>query len=164
MLVRDGQQFKSKTKLIDKRERILQAFAAFLSDFIYHLNQRSNEGWAIMVEGARDERALRRLGYVGGLATISSFVRRGPRAFNGSRVVVLTDLDREGATLASRFARKLSHEGLEASLVERRRLKAASRGVFLHIENLSRFADSVERMNRKQEFILSQILPESKLS
>jgi len=29
---------------------------------------------------------------------------------------------------------------VRASLVERRRLKAASRGVFLHVENLSRFA------------------------
>jgi 5S rRNA maturation endonuclease (ribonuclease M5) len=65
-------------------------------------------------------------------------------AFEGSgKVVILTDLDREGAVLASRYLKALTHEGIRASLAERRRLKHASRGVFLHIENLSRFADSL---------------------
>ena len=73
--------------------------------------------------------------------TVSTLARNGAgivREMKG--VVILTDLDREGAVLASKFVKLLQHEGIPASLSERRRLKAASRGVFLHIENLGRFA------------------------
>ncbi|GEM_PF-4741520 len=67
--------------------------------------------------------------------------RSGPGALNGAKkVVILTDLDREGTILASKFVRSLGHEGVRTTLSERRRLKAASRGIFLHVENLSRFA------------------------
>ena len=121
---------------------MLQAFGAFLTEFVRDLNHRSEDGWTLLVEGKRDVKALRGLGFTGGIATISSFSRLGWRAFNGSRrVIILTDLDREGGTLAARSVKRLSHEGLAHSLAERRRLKVASRGVFLHIENLSRFAE-----------------------
>jgi 5S rRNA maturation endonuclease (ribonuclease M5) len=128
--------------MIDKRERMLQAFGAFLSDFVRDLNHRSEDGWTLLVEGKRDEMALRELGCRGRIATISSFSRLGGKTSGGSKsVIILTDLDREGGKLAARFVKKLSHDGFTPSLVERRRLKVASRGVFLHIENLSRFAE-----------------------
>jgi 5S rRNA maturation endonuclease (ribonuclease M5) len=129
--------------MIDKRQRTIDAFGNFVSDFVRDLNQLSEDGWSILVEGQRDEKALRRLGFRGHLASVSSVRRRGMGAFEDSRkVVILTDLDREGAVLASRYLKALTHEGLRTSLAERRRLKHASRGIFLHIENLSRFADS----------------------
>ena len=129
--------------MIDKRQKAIDAFGAFISDFMRDLNQISEEGWSILIEGERDEKALRRLGFRGRLVSLSSVRRRGTGAFEGSRkVVILTDLDREGAALASRYLKALTHEGIRVSLAERRRLKHASRGVFLHIENLSRFADS----------------------
>jgi 5S rRNA maturation endonuclease (ribonuclease M5) len=128
--------------MIDKRRKAIDVFGAFVSDFVRDLNQLSEEGWSILVEGQRDEKALRKLGFRGRLASISSVRRTGMGVFEDSRkVVILTDLDREGAVLASRFLKTLSHEGLHASLAERRRLKHASKGVFLHIENLSRFAE-----------------------
>ena len=127
--------------MIDKRKRVYQAFSAFLVDFIRDLNHQSEDGWSLLVEGPRDVRALRKLGYGGALVTVSSLGREGPEAFGeAGRVMILTDLDREGTVLAARFMKRLSHEGLKTSLRERRRLKAASRGVFLHVENLSRFA------------------------
>ena len=128
--------------MIGKRKKAIDVFGAFISGFVRDLNQLSEEGWSILVEGQRDEKALRKLGFRGPLASISSVRRRGMGAFEDSRkVVILTDLDREGAVLASRYLKTLSHEGLRTSLAERRRLKHASKGVFLHIENLSRFAE-----------------------
>jgi len=128
--------------MIEKREKAYQEFGFFVIGFIRDLNHKSEDGWAILVEGLRDERALRRLGYNGTMITISSYARMGKRAFKGSEnVVILTDLDREGATLAARFTKSLAHDGLSTSLGERRRLKSASKGVFLHIENLSRFSE-----------------------
>ena len=127
--------------MIDKRERVYQAFGAFLADFVRDLNQRAEEGWVLLVEGARDESAMRTLGYRGRLLTVRLAVKmRGPGLGGQYKVMILTDLDREGTSLAAKLVRRLSHEGVRASLVERRRLKAASRGVFLHVENLSRFA------------------------
>lgn len=105
------------------------------------LNHLSDDGWTVLVEGQRDAKALRKLGFVGDMVTVSSVGRRGNSAFKGgNKVVILTDLDREGAVLAARFIKRLSHDGFKTSLRERLRLKIASRGVFLHIENLSRFA------------------------
>ncbi len=129
--------------MIDKRQRATDAFGAYLSDFIRDLNLLSDEGWSVLVEGRRDERALRKLGFRGQVVLISSLGRTGVEAFGDSKkVVILTDLDREGAVLASRHLKSLKHEGLRVSLAERRRLKHASRGIFLHVENLSRFEDS----------------------
>ncbi|MBI3859712.1 MAG: hypothetical protein HY296_05680 [Thaumarchaeota archaeon] len=138
---------KLREKLIDKNARRLQAFGSFVRDFVRDLNHLSEDGWAVMVEGKRDFRALRELGYLGALATIADFTRHGRDAFGESaKVVVLTDLDREGGVLAARHVKKLLHEGVRPSLAERRRLKFASRGVFLHIENLSRFSETETRI------------------
>ena len=118
-----------------------QAFGEFLRDFIRDLNHRSEDGWAVLVEGPRDEKALRKLGYEGQLATVSRLGREGTSSLgDAKRVMILTDLDREGAVLAARFVKRLGNEGMKTSLLERGRLKAGSRGVFLHVENLSRFA------------------------
>ena len=128
---------------MERREKVYQEFREFLDGFVRDLNQRSEEGWALLIEGPRDERAMRLLGYEGTLLTVSALGRRsGTGTPLLRKVVVLTDLDREGASLAAKFIRRLSHDGVRTSLEERRRLKAASRGVFLHVENLSRFAKS----------------------
>jgi len=129
--------------VIDRRERVYQAFGAFLDDFVRDLNHRSESGWSLLIEGPRDERAMRTLGFRGKMVTVSELGRNGKGALGLSRkVIVLTDLDREGSFLASKFVKRLAHEGVKTSLSERRRLKAASRGVFLHVENLSRFGDT----------------------
>lgn len=136
---------RARAGLIDKREGVYQAFGAFLRDFVRDLNHLSEAGWVLLVEGPRDAKALRKLGYDGKLATVGAIGRRGKAALGGARkVVILTDLDREGALLASRYVKRLGHEELQTSLRERRRLKAASRGVFLHVENLARFGQEDE--------------------
>ena len=135
-----GNILKRNVGVIDKREKAYQEMAPSISDFVRDLDRLSDEGWCVLVEGARDQRAMRALGYEGGMCTVSQFARNRKRATGTARgVVILTDLDREGAVLAARFVKLLRHEGLRTSLNERRRLKAISRGVFLHIENLSRF-------------------------
>ena len=136
---------KRGSESIDKRERDYQAFGAFLADFVRDLNNSSDDGWSLLVEGLRDQRALRKLGYDGDLLPVSLFARKGaPFPAGAKKVIILTDLDHEGTVLASKFVKRLGHEGVRTSLSERRRLKAASRGVFLHIENLSRFASPEE--------------------
>jgi 5S rRNA maturation endonuclease (ribonuclease M5) len=127
--------------LIDKREKLYQQIGEFIGAFVTDLNHLSEDGWSLLVEGQRDAKALRKLGFTGSPVTISSVGRRGTSVLGESKkVIILTDLDREGAVLASRYVKRLSHEGFKTSLRERLRMKIASRGVFLHVENLSRFA------------------------
>ena len=127
--------------MLHKKPKTYEEFGEFLEAFVRDLNHMSEEGWSVLVEGPRDVLALRRLGCIGKVVTVSSVVRKGKSAFEESRgVVILTDLDREGAVLAARYIKRLSHDGFRISLRERLRLKNASHGVFLHVENLSRFA------------------------
>ena len=140
-----GNNPQSTIKMIDRRQKVYQAFGSFLADFVRDLNHRSDEGWSLLIEGPRDLKALRKLGYDGRLVTVALLGRNGPGALgDANSVVILTDLDREGTVLAARYVKRLTHEGFRTSLSERRRLKKASRGVFLHIENLSRFSKSEE--------------------
>ena len=127
---------------VSGNERRFNAFRVFLTDFVEDLNQLAAEGWVLLVEGKRDKSALRSLGYRGKVLLVASLSRPGLSSLKGSRrVVILTDLDREGGHLAARFQRRFTHDGVESSLSQRKRLLLASRGVFRHIENLSRFAD-----------------------
>jgi len=129
--------------MIAGRERKFDEYVDFLGAFVRHLNQMAAEGWAVLVEGKRDAAAVRSLGYSGNLITVSAAGRLGAQAFAPARkVVILTDLDREGRILAARYIRLLAHEGIRTSLDERRRLRVASRGAFRHIENLSRFSEA----------------------
>jgi 5S rRNA maturation endonuclease (ribonuclease M5) len=125
-----------------EKERRFDAFKEFLGRFVGELNDASKEGAAVLVEGKRDVRALRLLGYSGELFAVADLSKPGMRSrlMEHDRVLILTDLDSEGRRLAAKCAKLLPAMGLKPSLAERRRLSAASRGVFLHIENLGRFA------------------------
>jgi 5S rRNA maturation endonuclease (ribonuclease M5) len=129
---------------LQREERRFREFSSFLGDFVKELNDLSSEGGAVLVEGKRDVEALTGLGYTGPVYTVAILtanaasrerLRRGV-----SLMVILTDMDGEGRRLASRYMKFLAKEGVPSSLAQRRRLSKASRGVFLHIENLRRFA------------------------
>ena len=127
--------------MLHKKPKTYDEFGEFLGGFVTDLNNLTEDGWSILVEGPRDAQALRRLGCAGNVVTVSSVVTKGNAVFeNDTKIVILTDLDREGTVLAARYIKRLSHDGFKTSLRERQRLKNASHGVFLHIENLARFA------------------------
>jgi 5S rRNA maturation endonuclease (ribonuclease M5) len=135
---------------MQREERRFREFASFLVGLVKELNDLSSEGAAVLVEGKRDATAISQLGYTGRIFTVSiltsSAAVRVKLRKEVSRMIILTDLDSEGRRLAARYVKFLSHEGIEASLAQRRRLSKASRGVFLHIENLRRFALSEGRI------------------
>ncbi len=127
-----------------QRERRLSKFAEFLQALVKELNDLSGEGAAVLVEGKRDARALTGLGYTGPLFTVailtSSVAARERLRAEVREMIILTDLDSEGRRLASKYVRFLTQEGVRPSLGQRKRLSEASRGIFLHMENLGRFA------------------------
>jgi len=124
------------------QKREYEEFKEFLQAFIRDLNDLSEDGSLVLVEGKRDVNALRKIGYTGGILSISSVSsRESQRALARARsIVILTDLDSEGRRLAARYTKLLRAKGLDTSLTERKRFSAASRGTFLHVENLKRFS------------------------
>jgi len=135
---------------MQREERRFREFASFLRDFVKELNDLSSEGAAVLVEGKRDEAALAGLGYSGQIFTVAILtanaasrekLRQGVR-----KMIILTDMDSEGRRLAARYVKFLNKEGVPVSLAQRRRLSKASRGVFLHVENLRRFELAGERL------------------
>jgi len=124
------------------QEKKFADFVEFLPGFIMELNRLAAEGSVVLVEGARDVRAMRGVGYKGDIVGVSDVTRKESESLlaTSKRVIIMTDLDREGGRLAARFAKSFTHRGVSVSLDQRRRLLLASRGVFRHIENLNRFS------------------------
>lgn len=127
----------------ERSEKRFIAFIDFLREFILELNERSKEGSVLLVEGQRDARAMRDLGYSGSIVTISSLgLEEGrSRLLNAKEVIILTDLDREGRELAAKYTRLLTHEGSVVSLEYRKKLLIESKGMFRQIQNLARFSN-----------------------
>ncbi len=132
------------------RDQRYSDFVEFLAAFIDELNALAEEGAAVLVEGQRDSRALSSLGYEGKILTKTSLSSKQlePSLRGVNSVVILTDMDREGRSLAARYITFLQTMKIAVSLSQRRRLRRASGGVFLHIENLSRFNPEVPELRR----------------
>ncbi|MFZ0891226.1 MAG: toprim domain-containing protein [Thermoplasmata archaeon] len=101
-------------------------------------------GTVILVEGERDRRSLRRLGFVGPIAlvhqgrSLSRTAQEMERGFD--RVIVLTDWDVEGGHLAQRLRPLLEAGSLAVDLDTRRRLARVLRGEVVHVEGLAGWA------------------------
>jgi len=94
----------------------------------------------IVVEGERDRRAVRRLGWAGPVVLLHrgrpiSATASGLLASRG-KVIVLTDWDTEGGHLARRLRDFLEAEEVSLDLEYRRRLARILRGELTHVEGL----------------------------
>jgi 5S rRNA maturation endonuclease (ribonuclease M5) len=103
----------------------------------------SEKGSVIVVEGQRDRESLRTLGIKGRIFCLQSS-RRNTVGFveqleGVTEVVVLTDFDREGVSLAKRLARILGSQGVHANLVLWRSLRELTRSDVRSIEELPKY-------------------------
>jgi len=104
------------------------------------LEESSEAGTTVLVEGERDRDALRRLGVKGPIA----LVHRGQSlselshdlARHHRRVIVLTDWDLEGGQIAHRLEKFLANDSAAFDLDFRRRLAILLRGELTHVEGL----------------------------
>ena len=109
--------------------------------FITSLNSKKNS--IVVVEGKRDEEALKKLGFSGRICQfhsfkgLSKFVDSMPR-YNS--LILLLDSDRKGSYLTKRIISQLQHQ-MKVDLSFRRKLVAITKGKVRHIENLTLDAD-----------------------
>lgn len=112
------------------------------------LAHQSNEGVPIIVEGRRDELALRKLGITGAIyclkATGESRIRLLEKLDGSKRAIILTDFDREGRELGSWLDQELSHRGIHPDNRARWKLRGLARTEVRSIEELPSFVRALQ--------------------
>lgn len=107
---------------------------------INRVAEESERGTVIIVEGTRDRDSLRSIGVTGRIICMQSS-RQNPiglieKLGDTRGVLVLTDFDREGVSLAKRLARHLNSQKIHANLVIWRDLRRLTRSDIRSIEEL----------------------------
>ena len=112
------------------------------------LRSMSESGIPVIVEGRRDEAALRRLGVMGKIYCLKArgesrhdFLER----LNGATdAIVLTDFDREGKKLETWLYKELSQRGVKSDLKLWSRIRSLARTEVRSVEELPSFVRALE--------------------
>ena len=118
-----------------------------LRSFISMLNEESENGSIIVVEGKRDAKALTSVGFNGDLTIFSRF--KGVADFVdhhctiGKKIILLFDMDRTGKQLTSKLLKHLQFNGSNASLFYKSALARICNGKIRHVEDLVTYAPFV---------------------
>jgi len=107
----------------------------------------SSNGSAIIVEGQKDRESLRKMGITGPVHCIQSS-RQNVLGFaetleQAKRVVILTDFDREGVSLAKKLTRTLNANSLHVNLVLWKNLRELTRSHVRSIEELPTYLEKL---------------------
>ena len=112
------------------------------------LRSLSESGIPIIVEGRRDEAALRRLGVKGRIYCLKA---RGEsrhdfleRLDGTTDAIVLTDFDREGKKLETWLYKELSQRGVKSDLKLWSRIRSLARTEVRSVEELPNFVRALE--------------------
>lgn len=129
------------TRKLDQASKIFQ-----------ELQEESDAGVPIIVEGRRDESALRKLGIRGTIhclkATGEPRFRFIERLDGSKRAIVLTDFDREGGELGAWLYQELSHRGVLADNQLWRKIRGLARTEVRSVEELPSFVRALEIRSR----------------
>jgi 5S rRNA maturation endonuclease (ribonuclease M5) len=116
------------------------------------LRTQSLAGVPVIVEGRRDEAALRRLGIAGTVyclkATGESRHEFLDRLDGAREAILLTDFDREGKELETWLYKELSQRGVKSDLKLWIRMKSLSRTEVRSVEELPSFIRGLEARSR----------------
>ncbi len=83
-----------------------------------------DESSVVLVEGERDERSLRRLGYMGRIVHLRN-LNRYLETYDVGKVILLLDFDREGLAMSKRVLRRLTEQHVKVDTFYYRSLMAA---------------------------------------
>jgi 5S rRNA maturation endonuclease (ribonuclease M5) len=114
--------------------------------YIKKLNNESKNGSLVVVEGKRDVRALRSMGFVGKILMLchnNNFDRFISEAGKYHKIILLLDLDREGRSLTKKAAILLEGKKHVIDLYFRRNLSSITCGRVKQIEELSKYAEYI---------------------
>ncbi|MCG2828865.1 toprim domain-containing protein [Methanothermobacter sp. K4] len=115
---------------------------------INELKYQGELGVPILIEGRKDEEALRELGVEGPFIKVSGSMMGlseiALRAASASRVIILTDFDRKGSELAKRLYTDIQSLGANPDLRIRRRLMGMTRRYIKDIQSLPSYIERLK--------------------
>ncbi|MDI9618171.1 toprim domain-containing protein [Methanothermobacter sp.] len=115
---------------------------------INELKYQGELGVPILIEGRKDEEALRELGVQGPFIKVSGSMMGlseiALQAANASRVIILTDFDRKGSELAKRLYADIQSLGANPDLRIRRRLMGMTRKYIKDIQSLPSYIERLK--------------------
>ncbi|MFB2622519.1 hypothetical protein FVF72_07105 [Methanothermobacter sp. KEPCO-1] len=115
---------------------------------IDELKYQGELGVPILIEGRKDEEALRELGVEGPFIKVSGSMMGlseiALRAASASRVIILTDFDRKGSELAKRLYADIQSLGANPDLRIRRRLMGMTRKYIKDIQSLPSYIERLK--------------------
>ncbi len=124
-----------------------RAIAESLALYVRKLNDASRNGALVVVEGKRDVKALRSIGFAGRVVMLchnSNLKLLVEEAEKYRKTILLLDLDREGRSLTKKAATLLEEKKNTIDLYFRRKLSSTTRGRVKQIEELSRFSEYLQ--------------------
>ena len=129
------------------RKNLDKIIAESLASYVRKLNDENFNGAIVVVEGLRDIRSLRSVGFSGNIFmfchnnNLLSLVEESKKY---RKVILLFDLDREGRSLTNKAVTILEGMRISVDLYFRRELSSTTRGKVKHVEELSRFKEYLE--------------------
>lgn len=115
-----------------------------LRSFVGQLNEESEKGSVVVVEGRRDAEALSSIGFTGNPTVFHNF--KGVADFvdvhghTGRKIILLLDMDRTGKYLTSRLVSQLQVRKNNVTLSYKHALAKITNGKVRHVEDLTIFA------------------------
>ncbi|HEX9677916.1 hypothetical protein [Nitrososphaera sp.] len=115
-----------------------------MRSFVGQLNEESEKGSVVVVEGRRDAEALFRIGFTGNPAIFHNF--KGIADFvdthghTGKKIILLLDMDRTGKYLTSKLVSQLQTRRKNVTLFYKHALAKITNGKVRHVEDLTIFA------------------------
>jgi 5S rRNA maturation endonuclease (ribonuclease M5) len=114
------------------------------------LNEESERGSVVVVEGRRDAEALTRIGFTGNLAVFHNF--KGIANFldnhddDRKKIILLLDMDRTGKHITSRLVSQMQSRRHSVDLFYKKTLARITNGKVRHVEDLAIFAPHLSGM------------------
>ena len=129
------------------RKNFDKVIAESLAIYVKKLNDENSNGALVVVEGLRDKRSLRSIGFLGNIFMFcnkNNLLTLVDESKKYRKVILLFDLDREGRSLTNRSVTMLESIRIPVDLFFRQELISTTRGKVRHVEELSRFKEYLE--------------------
>jgi 5S rRNA maturation endonuclease (ribonuclease M5) len=119
--------------------RIDQDEVQRLQKFVNMLNEESDNGAVVVVEGKRDVNALVSVGFKGNVVALNNFKginRLVDNLERKSKIILMLDMDRKGKYLTHKILTLLQYKGKNVDLFYKKVLAEITKGKVRHIEEI----------------------------
>ena len=115
------------------------------------LNEESDNGAVVIVEGKRDVNALASVGFKGNVVTINNFrgINRLVESLDKeNKVILMLDMDRKGKYLTHKILTLLQYKGKNVDMFYKKTLAGITKGKVRHIEEIMMYSKYISDVSQ----------------